>query len=384
MQVQACVDCHNNHPLTPKADWQLGDVRGVLEISTDITKQMALAEQISSAIVIFIMFAYVLLMVIFFFVTRRITKHVSYISKAMVELGDGNVDAQVDLASSTLEIGQMAKAFTTFKQALLKTQALEKRQQLMESEKIDGLGRMLASVAHDVNTPISIGITAASLMSDKIARIEEQIAKGELTKSDMEKFIASATESMQVVSSNLVSAGNLIKSFKQVSVDQISEEQRQIVLSEYINEIVHSLKPRLTRAKATVLVDCQQDCQFYTYPGLLSQVVSNLITNSLIHGFGQKPGGKIIITLNGNAEGNINIHYQDDGIGIPVEHQDKVMEPFFTTKREQGGSGLGLSIVHTIVTQKLAGKIKLVSNQEQGVIFDICFPAKCPSKEAEP
>lgn len=383
MQVQTCVDCHNNHPLTPKADWQLGDVRGVLEISTDITKQMALAEQISSAIVIFIMFAYVLLMVIFFFVTRRITKHVSYISKAMVELGDGNVDAQVDLASSTLEIGQMAKAFTTFKQALLKTQALEKRQQLMESEKIDGLGRMLASVAHDVNTPISIGITAASLMSDKIARIEEQIAKGELTKSDMEKFIASATESMQVVSSNLVSAGNLIKSFKQVSVDQISEEQRQIVLSEYIKEIVHSLKPRLTRAKATVLVDCQQDCQFYTYPGLLSQVVSNLITNSLIHGFGQQPGGKIIITLNGNAEGNINIHYQDDGIGIPVEHQDKVMEPFFTTKREQGGSGLGLSIVHTIVTQKLAGTIKLVSNQEQGVIFDICFPAKCPSKEAE-
>ena len=171
---------------------------------------MALAEQISSAIVIFILIAYVLLIVIFFFVTRRITQHVSYISKAMVKLGDGDVDAQVDLASSTLEIGQMEKAFSTFKQTLLKSQALEKRQQLMESEKIDGLGRMLASVAHDVNTPISIGITAASLMSDKIERIEEKIAKGELTKSDMERFITSASESMQVVTSNLTSAGNLI------------------------------------------------------------------------------------------------------------------------------------------------------------------------------
>ena len=95
---------------------------------------------------------------------------------------------------------------------------------------------------------------------------------------------------------------------------------------------MHSLKPRLTRAKATVSVECQQDCQFYTYPGLLSQVISNLITNSLIHGFAQQPDGKIVITLHGSADGNIEIHYQDDGIGIPVEHQDKVMEPFFTTK----------------------------------------------------
>lgn len=376
MQVQACVDCHNSHPLTPKNDWQLGDVRGALEISTDITSQLALAKTISAWIILGIVIATVLLIIIFYYLTGKITKQVSTVSYAMNRLGEGDYATEVAHQSGTLEVKQMSSAFDEFKRALLARDKLEKQQQLFESEKIDSLGRMVASVAHDVATPLGIGVTAASFLADELKSFEKLISSGAVSKKQLKSFLSSCDSSLILLSRNITAAAELIHSFKQVSVDQISEESRTIVLSEYLEEIVQSLRPKIRKSGVTLTIDVINDCHFSTYPGALSQVMTNLIINSLIHGYIGRKGGNITISLDGSADGNIEIIYCDDGIGIDQKLLSKVMEPFFTTRREQGGSGLGLSIVHSIVTQKLKGTIKLSSAVDQGVRFDIIFPIK--------
>ncbi|WP_076410467.1 ATP-binding protein [Shewanella sp. UCD-KL12] len=373
MQVQACVDCHNSHPLTPKADWKLGDVRGVLEMSVDISSQLALANTLSFWIISCLLIASILLIVLFYFLTGKITEQVSNISEGMVELGKGNYETEIPQNFTTQETHQMYTAFQLFKTALLERQSLEKQQQVFETEKVNSLGRMVASIAHDVNTPIGISVTATSFLQDEIEILANKLASGELDEEDFEHFLDSSRSSLTILSRNLSSASELISSFKQVSVDQMSEHAREVLLSEYFKEVIHSMLPKTKRANVTVALDCVEDRSCYIYPGFLSQVLTNLIANSIIHGFAEKQSGQINITVSAQ-ESEISIQYRDDGNGISEDILPKVMDPFFTTKRDEGGSGLGLSIIHNIVTQKLKGEIKLSSSVGKGLTVDISFP----------
>ena len=373
MQVQACVDCHNEHPLTPKNNWQLGDVRGVLEASIDITEQLALADVLSIWIVSAIVIACLILITIFYFFTRRITNQVSNVSNGMVSLGQGDYSVEVIQHSGTKEVDQMTAAFQLFKETLVERQKLEQQKQLFETEKVTSLGTMVSGIAHEVNTPIGIGVTAASYLQEQLEDIENKLKQGKLRQSDLQRFLLNGQDSVTILCKNLSSAADLISSFKQVSVDQISEEPREVCLSNYLQEIILSLRPRIKRANVKVNIQSTDDHHCLIYPGAFSQVITNLIMNSILHGFSERKGGIINISTCARQSGKITIRYADDGSGIDEEIINNVMEPFFTTKRGEGGSGLGLSIIHNIITLKFHGTVEMTSAAKQGVIFDIQF-----------
>jgi len=172
---------------------------------------------------------------------------------------------------------------------------------------------------------------------------------------------------------NLVRAPDLIKSFKQVAVDQSNDEKRKILVKEYLDEILLSLRPRLKRTKHKIIINCDEMLEIFTYPGFLSQIITNFIMNSLIHAFNDDEAGEIVIDF--LLENDIlKFIYIDNGKGIPVEHLGKIYEPFFTTKRNEGGTGLGLNIIYNIVTQKLGGTIECESEVGKYTKFTVKIP----------
>jgi signal transduction histidine kinase len=374
MQVQACVDCHNNHSLTPKNDWQLGDVRGVLEMKLDITSQVELANTLSRYIIIGIVVAAVILIIISFLLISRLTKLFSDVSDNMIRIGKGDYEAELSYHSDTAEFEQMAIAFSLFKSTLLERETLEKQKQLFETEKITSLGQMMATIIHDVNTPLGVSHTAVSCIQDGINKLETQLSSNNLTKANLDSFISLCDDSSEILLHNLSSAIELLNSFKQITVDQVSEKARKINLSQYFEAVIHSLQPKTVKAGVTIHFQCSQNCYLYTYPGALNQVLTNLINNSIIHGFNEQPGGNIYITVTSESNDDIYFQYSDDGVGIAEENLPKAMNIFFTTKQDKGGSGLGLNIIQNIVTTKLHGSIKISSTFGEGVHFDIRFP----------
>ena len=374
MQVQACVDCHNNHPLTPKHDWKLGDVRGVFETKLDITSQLELANTLSMYIIIGVVFAATILIIISFLLINRLTRLFSDVSQNMVRIGQGDYEAELSYHSNTAEFKQMAIAFSLFKSTLLERENLEKQKQLFETEKITSLGQMMATIIHDVNTPLGVCHTAVSCIQDGIKKMETQLSSEDLSKNDLNTFISLCDNSSMILLRNLKSTIELLQSFKQVTVDQISEKARKITLSEYFESVIHSLQPKTQQSGVKIHFECSPNCHIYTYPGALAQIITNLVNNSIIHGFGERQGGNISITVKCENDDDIQLHYSDDGVGIPEENLPKVMNIFFTTKQDDGGSGLGLNIVQEIVTLKLNGTIEINSELGKGLHFDIHFP----------
>lgn len=249
------------------------------------------------------------------------------------------------------------------------------QKQLVESEKMAALGGLVAGIAHEINTPLGIGVTAASHLEDETRRLMQLFSEGKVTRSTMESYQADALQSSQLILSNLRRAGQLIKSFKQVAVDQSSEQAREVHLKTYLEEILVSLGPALKKTRHTVSIKCPEDLRLYTYPGAISQIVVNLVMNSLIHAFEGIDEGHIQIQCEGYDEEWLLL-YRDDGVGMSDEVRQRVFDPFFTTKRGQGGSGLGLHVVYNLVTQLLRGSLDCVSAPGQGVEFQIQMPRR--------
>jgi predicted ATPase/signal transduction histidine kinase/tRNA A-37 threonylcarbamoyl transferase component Bud32 len=248
------------------------------------------------------------------------------------------------------------------------------QKQLVESEKMAALGGLVAGVAHEINTPIGIGITAASLLAEKATEFFEMYKSGQMKRSQLEKFLDTAMQSSSMVLSNLNRAADLIQSFKQVAVDQCSEEERTFNLKQYLSEILISLRAKLKTTKHRVDVRGDETLTVNTYPGALSQIVTNLVMNSLTHAYSSpEDAGHLVFDFKQEGE-QIIFEYSDDGKGIPQEQLSKIFDPFFTTKRGQGGSGLGLHIVYNLVTQKLNGTIECESQVGAGTKFVIQLP----------
>ncbi len=245
--------------------------------------------------------------------------------------------------------------------------------QLVQSEKMAALGGLVAGLAHEINTPIGNGVTAVSFMEQKQADLAKKYQLNSLKKSDMEEFISINSEALTLIRLNLAKAVGLIQSFKKVAIDQSTEECRSFRMCEYIDDILMSLKPKLKHTGHNIIVDCDKDIVIDSYPSAISQIVTNLVLNSLTHAYEGSQQGSIKIAVIDTGD-NIQLWYSDDGKGIAPALHKKIFEPFYTTKRGQGGTGLGLHIVYNIVTQKLNGTIKVDSAVGKGTQFLIIFP----------
>ena len=259
------------------------------------------------------------------------------------------------------------------------TEALETQKNMQEyliqSEKMQALGGLVAGVAHEINTPVGVGVTAASHLKQITEQFLELCSNGAPRRKDMTDYLEDMSEAADILLKNLERASQLIKSFKQVSVDQASETRRKFNVRQYLAEILLSMNPRLKKTRIEVMVDCGEELEIDGYPGAFSQIITNLVMNSLIHAFDPEAPGTISIVVTA-PEQNVQIVFADNGRGIAGEHLPKIFDPFFTTKRGCGGTGLGLSVIYNIVVQKFGGTIVCDSHPGLGTVFTIQFPAK--------
>jgi signal transduction histidine kinase len=240
--------------------------------------------------------------------------------------------------------------------------------QLVQTDKMAALGDLVAGVAHEINTPLGVGLTAASLLSDKTSDYRDLFEQDRLKRSDLEKYFSIAKDSSDMILTNLNQAAGLVQSFKQVAVDQSSESRRRFNVKTYLNELLFSLRPRFTKVHHTIDLHCDEDIEIDSYPGVFSQIITNLVMNSLIHGFDGLTEGKIILTV-WREDRKLVVSYSDNGKGMEQKILDKMFDPFFTTKRNQGGTGLGMHIVYNLVTQTLKGELECISTPEKGTTF---------------
>ena len=252
--------------------------------------------------------------------------------------------------------------------------ALRAQRDLIAKEKLAALGGLVAGIAHEINTPVGIGVTAASHLSESIRDFLNLYQSGGMRRSDLETFLKSAQESNAMVEENMQRASRLIRSFKEVAVDQTADDEREFVLRDYAEQVVTSLSPKLrNRTIGISLHGIDPTLRLKTAPGPMSQILTNLIMNSLIHGYEPEQAGQITITASRRADA-LELVYADDGKGISRENLLKIFDPFFTTKRSHGGSGLVMHLVYNIVTKKYSGTIRCDSEPGRGVSFRMSFP----------
>jgi PAS domain S-box-containing protein len=245
--------------------------------------------------------------------------------------------------------------------------------QLLRSEKLASLGDMVAGVSHEVSTPLGAGLLSASYLQDISEELTDLCWTGKFQLSDVEKYAEKIAKASTMIVTNLERASELLNSFKSVAVDQLIVEKRNFNIRKNIEETLNSLKPQYKRTPHTILLECPDDLMIHNYPGTFSQITTNLVMNSLLHGFEGIEKGEIRITI--QKQGNILLfNFRDTGRGMDEAVLKKIYDPFFTTKRNRGGTGLGLHIVHNLVCQTLMGQITCISSPGNGTEFQIKIP----------
>ena len=250
--------------------------------------------------------------------------------------------------------------------------------QLIQSEKMAALGSLVAGVAHEINTPLGVSITASSFLAVTATTFSEKFQRGELTRSEFERFMADLKQVGESIHTNLARAADLISSFKQISADQASEQRRKFALKEYLQEALISLHFQWKNRAIDVQIEGDNQQTLDSYPGAIVQIVSNLLSNSLLHAYAKDEAGTITLTVE-NRGASVLLTFADNGAGIPPEIVNRIFEPFFTTKRGRGGTGLGLHIVFNLVTSLLGGVIACQSTPGQGTRFTMLLPRSADS-----
>ena len=249
---------------------------------------------------------------------------------------------------------------------------------LSENEKHATINTLVAGIAHDISSPLGLSLTAFSYLEDRRKSLEQDIASGSVS-----SYIRDFGESAGIIRSNLTRAAYLMRSFQEIVADQYNEESRIFIVREYLDDIVMSLKPKLKPQGHTVEIICPEDLAIRSYPGAFSQIIINLVLNSVMHGFEERKKGSITIGIS-SGSGMIRLRYSDNGCGIAPEHLPVMFDPFFTTKRGKGGTGLGMHIVNITVKNTLKGTISCESTQGEGVLFLIEFPVGIVQSQPAP
>ena len=256
-----------------------------------------------------------------------------------------------------------------FEEQLLKT-----RNELVQSEKMASLGRLVAGFAHELNTPIGVAVGSASALQDNVQCINQLLEQEEVDEEDLLDKLETIDETAKLTLSNLKRAANLVKSFKRTAVDQTSDQVRRFEVKALIEDVINMLHNRFKRTTIQIQIDCPDNLTIKSMPGALEQILTNLLMNSLIHGFDDgKNTGHINIKVQ-LEENNLHIEYSDTGKGVASENVEKIFEPFFTTYRAHGGSGLGMYICYNLIVTQLNGTMTCDSSHGKGVMFKIDFP----------
>jgi len=287
------------------------------------------------------------------------------------ELNQVNQDLAYEIEERKQAEEQLKKANTVLQHTLEELKITQEH--MIRSEKMASLGNLVAGMAHEINTPVGISITASSHL-EKIAVDFKTLCQGEeVSYEELEGYLDDFIQAGQIIRSNLLRAAQLVNSFKQVSVDQSSDVKRKFNVRQYLDEIIISLHPKLKQTQHQITLECDEDLSINSYPGALYQIVSNLVLNSLYHAFSERVAGEIKISAKAK-DSLVEFIYQDNGNGIEKNIVDQVFDPFFTTKRGQGGTGLGLFIVYNLVTQKILGSIDCKSQVGVGTQFVVQIP----------
>lgn len=253
------------------------------------------------------------------------------------------------------------------------TQDKKRTEQLIEAEKMSALGLMVAGVAHEVNNPLGNAITANSFLFEQLKNVRKSFTDGKLRAKELEDYLERTNDTLEIINGNLYRAAEIVSNFKNVAMDQSSGERRRVNLHQYLGEVLHTLYPRYKRTEIDVSYDCPREVVVFTYPGAIFQIISNLVVNSIVHGFSENKVGNILIRVS-DTETMYTIDYTDSGEGVAPEVADHIFEPFVTTRKEEGGSGLGMHIVQNIVEQKLHGEISLLQDTDVGIHIRIVLP----------
>jgi PAS domain S-box-containing protein len=281
--------------------------------------------------------------------------------------------AEVALRASEHQLRNSKEAAEMALHNLQETQA-----SLIEAEKLAALGRLVAGVAHEINTPVGISVTVASSLDNKRAAFAADVARGDIKRSSLNDFLEASREGTAQLLANLNRVAELIQSFKQVAVDRGSVDQRTFDLGDLTRQVITSLRPILRRNNLALNVDCESGLSMNSYPGPYGQVLTNLFLNSVAHAFPTDKFGTIEIKVTSHGPENVVILFSDNGCGMTLDVRNQAFDPFFTTRRDRSHSGLGLHIVHNIVTNRLGGRLDLNTAPGQGTRFQIVLPRVAP------
>src|SRR5216683_3154274 len=286
---------------------------------------------------------------------------------------DGEIENIVTVA---LDIGERKRGELEMRKAKDAAEAAlrnlrETQNSLIEAEKLAALGRLVAGVAHEVNNPVGISLTVASSLERKTAMFADEVARGNLKRSSLNEFLESSRDASSQLVANLNRAAELIQSFKQVAADRNYSDQRIFDLGDLTEQVVMSLRPGLRKHRLALNVDCQPNLTMNSYPGPYGQVLTNLFLNSVAHAFPDGRPGAVDIQVRESGKDNVEIIFSDNGCGMSLDVRRRAFDPFFTTRRDQGGTGLGLHIVYSIVTNRLGGRLDLDSEPGGGTRVQI-------------
>ncbi|RJF70842.1 PAS domain S-box protein [Rhodopseudomonas palustris] len=302
------------------------------------------------------------------------------VNKMPLKDADGRIER---IATVALDIGERKRGELEMRQAKDAAEAAlrnlrETQQSLIEAEKLAALGRLVAGVAHEVNNPVGISLTVASALDRKAAVFAGEVERGELKRSRLNEFLTSTRDASAQLVANLNRAAELIQSFKQVAADRNYSDQRMFDLGDLTEQVVMSLRPGLRKQNLTLNVDCEPGLTMNSYPGPYGQVLTNLFLNSVAHAFPNGRPGMVEIKVRAANADQVEILYADDGCGMSLDVRRRAFDPFFTTRRDQGGTGLGLHIVYSIVTNRLGGRLELRSEPGGGTQIQMILPRVAP------
>jgi signal transduction histidine kinase len=410
---KSCLKCHSTPENAPKTirekyasayNYKLGDLRGILSIKMPAAtiEKRARAVFYSNAKIQFLAMLIIFVLVMFI-IRNSLIKPINLLSHAIIDISNGDYSKRINGLDGEFEdiqksynimgyelemnqkelenrVAQRTKELNINNEILKETlDTLQKTQsQLVESEKMAALGGLVAGVAHEINTPLGVGVTAASHLETLNTSIKNKLLSNNLKKSELENYFNDSDETGMIILNNLNRAADLIRSFKLIAVDQSQDNKRIFNIEKYIQEILVSLKPALKKTKLSIDFNCPKNIEINCNPGQLSQVISNLFMNSITHAFDNNQPGLLTLVIKQEPE-KLSFHYSDNGKGISKENINKIYTPFFTTARHKGGSGLGLSTIYNIITQNMDGSIRCESIEGQGT--DFYFEIKCAQTE---